>query len=595
MDPGQEAARPGYQKKHYLVTFSALTPEAQGQGLIDVGSNPMVTRGFIAAAIRQATQESAGMQHDGSVELGRRGRASPLVVTRLVVGREAHENGTPHYHAAAQLNRRAAFGPIKAFLYYRLSLPSNWSSTHTQWWSALRYLAVPTADKPSVDASPLKWSAEDPAGADVDVHGESQEPFSARGARLRMEKREREASAKGKAAKFRKLDLYGVILERGLATPSQVIEWACFRGSRQAQTWVCERQDKLAEYLAGAHDWGAAQEKAATDRLTDAEMVSQAARSPCPHPRPCPWSVACDETFARNPAVSEAALYGLLYRVMESGPSKVDRVPLLCGPSNSGKTMLFSPIDEVFGPDRVYHAPACRGSYPLMGLVQNNKRFAFLDEFSPVWHASQRNGVDAATQLLFFQGARFEVPMAKNFYKSNRDVAWKHGVCVTAPMTGLWSPPANAEIQVTQEQIAHLRNRFQVFALGCSIPSQNIRAIPTCGPCFARRITRAAAQGAQYSAGAGGRGGREIAGPRAATQGTAQEGEFFLAESFRREIASQMASVSLARFTPQILEWCEEMGAATIQEIRDNVEMLIRPMGGLRPLETARLRQWAAH
>ena len=94
MDPGQEAARPAYQKKHYLVTFSALTPEAQGQGLIDVGSNPMVTRGFIATAIRQATQESAGMQHDGSVELGGRRRASPLTVTRLVVAREEHANGT---------------------------------------------------------------------------------------------------------------------------------------------------------------------------------------------------------------------------------------------------------------------------------------------------------------------------------------------------------------------------------------------------------------------------------------------------------------------------------------------------------------------
>ena len=595
MDPGHEAARPRRQKKNYLVTFSALNPDAQERGLIDVGANPMATRGFIAAAIRQAARESAGTQHDGSVALCGRQRSSPLAVTRLVVGREEHANGAPHYHAAAQLNRRAAFGPIKAFLYYRLSLPSNWGSTHTQWRSALRYLAVPTEEEPAADVVSPGRSAEDPNGADIEVRVESQEPFSAAGTRMRMETRGREASAEGKAAKFQEIDLYGIVLERGLTTPDQVMERVCSRGSRQAQALARERQDELAEFVVGAHERSVAPEGSATERLSDVEMVAQAARSPRPHPGPCPWDTARRETFARNPSASEAAMYGLLYRVIESGPSKVDRVPLLCGPSNSGKTMLFAPVDDVFGPGRVYHAPACRGSYPLMGLTEKKRRFAFLDEFSPVWHASQRNGVDAATQLLLVQGARFEVPMAKNFYKGNRDMAWEHGVCVTAPKEGLWSPPANAEIHVTQEQVAHLKNRFAVFALDCSIPPRGIREVPNCGPCFARRITRAAAQSAQSRPGAGGPACYEVAVLRAAAPGASQGEELFLAETFRGEIAAQMAAASLSRFTPQILEWCEEMGAATIQEIKDNVEMLVRPLGGLRPLEAARLRQWAAN
>lgn len=73
--------------------------------------------------------------------------------------------------------------PFKRALRVRSGLASHWSTTHTEWWSAVRYGVMPTERKPRVDGSPLVW----PGGLNLNLFEEAQEPWSAHAAKRRRE------------------------------------------------------------------------------------------------------------------------------------------------------------------------------------------------------------------------------------------------------------------------------------------------------------------------------------------------------------------------------------------------------------------------
>ena len=82
-------------------------------------------------------------------------------------------------------------------------MATHWSSSHSQWWSALRYCAIPTLMKPVVDGSPWPWSDD---GSPIDFFGESQRPFRANAWKRRREEVEKSAAAGGAPPKkFSKL------------------------------------------------------------------------------------------------------------------------------------------------------------------------------------------------------------------------------------------------------------------------------------------------------------------------------------------------------------------------------------------------------
>ena len=100
------------------------------------------------------------------------------LVTKLVVFRESHKDGDYHFHVAVQLRQSRAFAAAKRTLRERDMLAAHFSSSHTQFWSAVRYGYIPTASKPVVDNAPLSWSETGGWGA-LDLLDESQRPWAA--------------------------------------------------------------------------------------------------------------------------------------------------------------------------------------------------------------------------------------------------------------------------------------------------------------------------------------------------------------------------------------------------------------------------------
>ena len=124
--------------------------------------------------------------------------------------------------------------------------------------------------------------------------------------------------------------------------------------------------------------------------------------------------------------LSQEALAVALRKVIKHGPSKTTRVPLLVGPTNTGKTTLIVPFDKLFGFSRVFHKPALGSSFALRNILKD-KRFLMWDDYRPVQYGLVT--VPVATFLSLFTGQPFEVPMSQSFHDGNEDFEWRHG-CV---------------------------------------------------------------------------------------------------------------------------------------------------------------------
>ncbi len=134
-------------------------------------------------------------------------------------------------------------------------IASHWSTTHTQWWSVLRYLVHPTTKKPEVDKHPFVWAYDK---RELDLYHESQEPYQENAWKRRREEHERSVSAglEQKPKKFTKLDLTSVVLAKGLSTKNLLMEFTQDFGSKGMQLFVHQNQPKLKELLEDAKEWG---------------------------------------------------------------------------------------------------------------------------------------------------------------------------------------------------------------------------------------------------------------------------------------------------------------------------------------------------
>ena len=118
-----------------------------------------------------------------------------LVADIIVVVKEAHADGSAHFHVVLKLHSPMRFRLAKRTLQERHHLPSHWSCTHSQLWSALRYVQVASPTKPSIDTEPFVWTSD---GRTLDMVELSRVPFTAVAWRERREKAEAKAAIEQK-------------------------------------------------------------------------------------------------------------------------------------------------------------------------------------------------------------------------------------------------------------------------------------------------------------------------------------------------------------------------------------------------------------
>ena len=174
----------------YLVTFSAVLAATALQA-----ATPLVTlEGKTREQVRDAVLDAVA---NPLCDRARGGRPrGPSVVVKLVTFLEK----PCHFHVALKLNAKKTFLPFKRALRARSGLASHWSTSHTEWWSAVRYGVMATEHKPRVDANPLVW----PEGLNLNLFEESQRPWSAHVVKRRREEAEKTRAGGGQGAKSEK-------------------------------------------------------------------------------------------------------------------------------------------------------------------------------------------------------------------------------------------------------------------------------------------------------------------------------------------------------------------------------------------------------
>ena len=418
----------------------------------------------------------------------------------LVVAKERHESRPDfnHFHAVVKVVPLTRFLPVKLALRARHGLASHWSTSHSQLWSALRYITMATERKQHVDAEPLVWTAD---GRPLNLFEASQAPWNAATLKKRREARalappEEPACKKGKNSgtreRFGKMDLVSLILAESLTSPAQIMAYVQTKGSLVMQDFVSRQQRHLKDILAEARDWAGAEATAAGEVETDWSIVQRLARQDCACGADgCSWWAAAEAFFAANApgagraGVDRQLLAATLRAVIETGPSKINRVPCLLGPTNSGKGTLFDPVREVFGAEAVFNKPKLGASCPLRGLLKGSKRFIYFDDYRPVEYArlpSNNPTVSVLTFLALFQRQPFDVQVSQSFHDGHPELVWRRGAAITGPVEGFWEQRGS----ISAEDVRHMQSRVVQFQAYHQIPEGQLSPLPVCPQSWCR-------------------------------------------------------------------------------------------------------------
>jgi hypothetical protein len=238
---------------------------------------------------------------------------------------------------------------------------------------------VETPAKPEVDEAPWLWT---PAWCGfaknqnaVDLFALSQEPYTADAWRKKREITEKEAGKsdqKKSKTVLTKLDLTSLIISKHLWSKDGLMAYVQEYGTHAMKNYVHNHQRKLVMDLEDAKEWAAAQDNANFEAIDDWTLLNRCAEKVCPHGEQCTYKQAVEQIFARNAAtVIQSELAIALRNIICSGPKKTVRVPFLVGPSNSGKSTLLYPFDDLFTPKRVLHKPAIGSSFGLRDLLSS--------------------------------------------------------------------------------------------------------------------------------------------------------------------------------------------------------------------------------
>jgi len=462
----------------YLATVSHILPETlAATDLCDISG---LTRQEVGEMFMDALNNP-----DAQSTGGRPRKDQGQRVEKIVVFKELHEDGSPHFHVCIKLCNHMRFVATKKTLRGRHKLPSHWSCSHKHFCTTVRYGYIPSEKKPTVDAEPWQWTFN---GKELDLFAESQEPFNAEAHRKRREKKDKDSITKGSRTTFRKLDLNSLIISKHLHTRAALLAYVQDFGTEGMQVFMSKYQRNLNQFIEDAQEWEEAKRVATREAKTDWELVQESAEAVCPHGDACSYCKAAKAIFdANSRSVSQSKLAAALRDIIKFGPKKTNRVPFLIGPSNCGKSTLLYPFDDLFGSKHVLHKPALGSACgSLRNMTSTGKRFIFWDDFRPVEYAHEKT-VPVATFLSLFIGKNAEIQVSQSFSDGNPDVQWKHGCVFTAKKLGLW----NATQNVSEEDVRHLRNRVEEFEFTEVVSA--LHDVESCAPCMAKWIVKGAA------------------------------------------------------------------------------------------------------
>ena len=413
------------------------------------------------------------------------------------VFREAHKptaDGEVHFHdhvpVVATKDGKFYYLPVKKALLYRFGLASHWSCRHDGYWSALRYCAVGTPDKPyaCLDHSPVLWAR---TGSHPKVSESVHEPLTANATAARRAAVEREAADQGlQAPKVTDLDIYPIIVQKGFRNTDDyphahldVIAYVKKHCSTAIQGYVWKHRARLSALINDVWQWETVDDTLATAKMSRLGALQQAAASPCT----CggAWLNAVVGSFVAN-AIDVRALCKDIVASLTVGRSETLPVPVLAGAmGGEGKSLLLKALASVYGAQHLLQIPE-KTNFPLMGLEEGPK-VAFLDEWRFV-----NKSVGFATQCLWFDGSAVPVARPQNgLQKGHFMYRGSAPILVTGKLEDVENLAKHAAIDLAtgrpaSAEASMLHRRLKVYKYTQRIPKPPSTSY--CGRCFAELV-----------------------------------------------------------------------------------------------------------
>jgi hypothetical protein len=193
-------------------------------------------------------------------------------------------------------------------------------------------------------------------------------------------------------------------------------------------------------------------------------LIQRLARNTCPCGEDgCLWWSLAEEFFDNNTDIDRERLAASLRKIVEVGPCKEARVPLIIGTTNCGKSTVLDNVKKVFGKKHVLSKPKIGAPNGALGrLAKDDIRFIYFDDFRPVDYASlpEENPTIPATEFLALMcGQPFNIQVSQSFNDGHPTQEWHRGIAMTAKAEGLWEPNG----RVTSEEVKHMKARVEVF------------------------------------------------------------------------------------------------------------------------------------
>ena len=316
-----------------------------------------------------------------------------------------------HFHMPVRGGAPFRFVAVKRALLHKSGLASHWSMKHAGYWSAVRYVAVPTPTKPAsaLDTAPLLWAAQ---GQHPALHDCCHEPLTAAALQRRRTMSAAAASEAGRPEpRVTEMDIYALVVRCGFQNRNderhahqQLIQYVKNHCSAATQAFVFRIRDRLPKLIDDIWAWERVDDALAVAEQTRLQAVQAAAIAQCTcHGE---WAALVVASLMLN-GIPIAELRRQVLGALTRGRSETAPVLVLAGVrGGEGKSLFLKPLLTVFGAQNVFCQPQ-KNAFPLMDLPGN--KVVLLGD----WRFTQVV-LPFATQCLWFDGSAVPISRPQN-------------------------------------------------------------------------------------------------------------------------------------------------------------------------------------